>query len=454
MGSMRTKRRAVVVVAVALSAGASLGSGACGDGEPAAGRDASTEIDASWVDAVADAPGAENDAPADDADGETGSGAVYDYGFDEIALGGDPRAVTELRFVPGTTDEFILLEKEGRVLHYRLAGDGATAALLGAFNLSVSAASDCGLLSLAFDPGFEANRVLYFGYCISPTHSRISRHVLDTTDYAATAAGVEVITVGDDAAPTPWHNVGSMGFDGAGRLWAVFGDKNLNEPAQDAASALGALVRVVPRADGGAGYDVPEDNPYAADGSKHGAVYAKGLRSPWRATLDTHGRWFVGDVGGARIEEVDMIAAPGQNFGWPLHEGACGADCGGTVPPLIAWDRSLSHPFALEDPRTPRSTRRVVWVGPEYRDRGSDRYAGRLTGHVLYGEFCSGWVRAVRVPLDGGAMEDGLLAHLESISSWDQAPDGYLYAVTYGSCAAFPYLPGRMWRLRPGAASP
>ena len=125
--------------------------------------------------------------------------------------------------------------------------------------------------------------------------------------------------------------------------WAVFGDKNLNTPSQDEASALGALVRVVPLADGGPGDEVPDDNPYSADSSKNGAVYAKGLRSPWRATLDSHGRWFVGDVGGALIEEVDMVSAPGQNFGWPLHEGACAPDCGDTVPPLIAWDRTLTH---------------------------------------------------------------------------------------------------------------
>jgi len=410
--------------------------------------DASTAIDATVSDVSSGGvDAADASVPAVDAGPDVTTARPYWFGFEEVKLGGDSKAVTELRFIPGTADEFLLLEKDGRVLHYRLQGD--TAALLGTFTLPVETEADCGLLSLAFDPDFVHNRNIYFGYCITRTHNRISRHVFDPTNYPSIVPGQEIITAGDPTAKEAWHNVGSMGFDASGYLWAVFGEKELSTPAQDMTTALGSLVRIQPNPDGGAGYLVPPSNPYAADGTKNGAIYAKGLRSPWRASLDSKGRWFIGDVGNATAEEVDMVSAPAQNFGWPMHEGNCAPNCGATVGPLVTWDRSPSHPLSLEDPRSPQNSRRVAWVGPEYRDRGNDRYGGRLTGRVLYGEFCSGWVRAIDAPVDGGAPADNLIAHLESITSWDQGPDGYLYAVTYGSCFAYPYMPGQLWRLRP-----
>jgi len=378
-----------------------------------------------------------NDAPTADvhhasaADGSADAGldaarddaATYLLGWEEIALAGAPVAVTEVRFVPGTADELLLLEKDGRVTHHRLAGSATE--LLGEFTVQVDALSDCGLISLAFAPDFATSRAFYLGYCSSPTHSRISRHVLGD----AGAAGVEVVTVGHDAAPAAWHNVGSIGFDGDGVMWALFGDKALTASAQDHASPLGALVRL---GDGGV------------------QIMAKGLRSPWRGTRDRRGRYVIGDVGSAIWEEIDVLTAPGQNFGWPAYEGPCAADggCDATAP-IVAWDRSAQHPFAVEDPHTAPTSRRVVWVGPEVAARGTERYAGALVDRVLYGDFCAGWVRALALDDDGGLAGDRLVAHLEGVTSVDQAPDGWVYAATYGSCFTFPYQAGKLHRLVP-----
>ena len=106
----------------------------------------------------------------------------------------------------------------------------------------------------------------------------------------------------------------------------------------------------------------------AATNARKGAITdSPELKS---ATLDSKGRWFVGDVGGSLIEEVNVVTSPGQNFGWPWHEGECDPNCDGSTPPLLWWDRTLTHRYAVEDPRTPQHLRRVVWVGNEYRDRG------------------------------------------------------------------------------------
>src|SRR5690242_12489166 len=97
--------------------------------------------------------------------------------FEPIELEDAPQAITELAFVPGTS-ELLVLNKTHTVIHYRL--DGATATKLGSFEVpGVDETADCGLLAVAFDPDFAANRLVYFGACDSPTHSRITRHRFD-----------------------------------------------------------------------------------------------------------------------------------------------------------------------------------------------------------------------------------------------------------------------------------
>jgi glucose/arabinose dehydrogenase len=371
------------------------------------------------------------------------------FSFEPIGLEGDPEAVTEMRFIPGAPDQFLLLDKVGTVRHYRL--DGSAATLLGSFAVNgVYSEADCGLLSVAFDPDFVKNRFIYFGYCISRQYSRISRHTLVAADGGAIDDGVEIITVGDASAMVAWHNVGSMGFDADRNLWAVFGDKALTGSSQDTRHDLGTLIRIIPGLDdsGAASFTVPKSNPFVGDPTRSEAIYAYGLRSPWRAALDSHGRYWIGDVGEGKFEEIDVVTAPNQNLGWPMWEGPCFDECDDTLAPVAFWNRSPSDPRALDDPRTEGDGRRVAWVGREYVDRGNDRYGARLTGKMLYGDFCAGWVRAMSLDSSGAVVSDERLGHLQSVTSWDQAEDGYLYAVTYGNCYAFPYQRGGMWRLR------
>jgi hypothetical protein len=424
-------------------------------GAEASLSDRSTPPDASNddVDGDRNADRIESDRPEQDetvdADAAKGDARGDDFFFEPIALEGDPLAITEMRFIPGKSDEFLLLDKVGTVRHYRL--DGSSATLLGSYDVKgVYSEADCGLLSLAFDTHFADNHFVYLGYCISLQYSRIARHTLTTGDGGSIDEGQEVITVGDSNAIAAWHNVGSMGFDPEGNLWAVFGDKALTGSSQDTTHNLGALIRIAPTTgEGGAvPYTIPSSNPFFGDSTRSQAIYAYGLRSPWRATLDTQGRYWIGDVGESTFEEIDVVTAPNQNLGWPMFEGPCFDSCGDTVPPVASWSRLLSDPRAMDDPLTEGDGRRVAWVGREYVDRGSDRYASLLTGKMLYGDFCAGWVRAMGLGPDGAIASDLRIGHLEGVASWDQADDGYLYAVTYGSCYAFPYQPGGMWRLR------
>lgn len=371
--------------------------------------------------------------------------------FEEIALDADTLGVTDLVFVPGTDGEFLLLEKDGRVLHFEMTDDGTN--LLGSFQIpGVFPNSDCGLISAAFDPDFADNGYLYFGYCVAKEYSRISRFTFDPADYDGIAdTAAEVIRVGDPLAPKSWHNVGSIGFDDNGYLWALFGEKRIDEQAQNTATNLGSIVRIIPNRDpDGEGYEPAPENPFVGDDTRSPDIYAYGLRSPWQGALDSAGRYWVGDVGAATYEELDVISEPGQNLGWPEWEGPCEANCTEFVQPLTYWDRSSESDYALEDDETNATDRRVVWVGPEYRAYGGeDRYDGRLTGRMLFGDFCAGWVRGAEIDDEERLVYDAYAGHLDSVTGIAEAPDGYLYFVTYGNCKTFPYRAGRMWRAVP-----
>ena len=413
----------------------------------------STVPDADAGDSVtADTPDTPSDA-TDSTVAETVDTHVAPAGrltFEAVTLDPTPAGITELRFVPRTEDQLVLLDKAGTVHHYALQGDTATRQ--GTFVVpDVDDIDDCGLISLAFDPDWgKGNHYVFAGHCIDRYTSRITRMVFDGTNYADVAGtAVTIIEVGDPDAKDPWHNVGTVDFDPDGTMWALFGDKTVSKNGQDASNNLGALVRIVPsREEGVGGYSQAAGNPLAAQDGVSPDVYAYGLRSPWRGYRDALGRYWIGDVGPAVTEEVNLAVYGGENFGWADHEGPCESGCGEYTQPLLWWDREDDHPYALEDEDTVPTARRVVYVGLQYESAGQDRYDGQLDGWMIYGDFCAGWVRAVATTPSGDVLADQAIGHLEGPVGWARGSDGYIYVATYGNCFPFPYKPGALWRAR------
>ncbi len=379
------------------------------------------------------------DSTGSDSEGSSSTGEPPPSGldFEPIEIDDPVVRATAIAFLPGSSD-FLLVSKDGDIAHFTMRGDAAVRQ--GSFVLpDVYTSSDCGAISIAFDPEFDDNRLLYVGLCKSRYFSGIFRMELSADyDYDAVVPSMaEVIEVGHPMAANPWHNVGSIGFDDAGNLWAVFGDKTVPTSAQDLSDNLGALIRIVPdRSVGGSGYEPAPDNPYYGDPDRSWDIWSYGLRSPWKAVQDAQGRFFVNDVGSDHHEEVNVIAAADRNYGWPEHEGACDAeDCSAFVDPVATWPHA-PHPYINDDVDAAPVNSRVSWVGAAYRDLGNDRYGGLLTDRVLFGDSCLGYVRAIEVDDTGAVVFDEHLAHLIAPTSWAQAPDGYLYVITYGGCGA------------------
>ncbi len=353
--------------------------------------------------------------------------------FEELALDGEPAFITDFAFYPGSESDFLALDKSGRLMRYRLGAQSAT--LMSEAQLErVHDDLDCGAISLAFEPDFADGRYVYVGSCVSETHSEITRLDLDEALDVVAGSEVSVLSVGDDDARRPWHNIGSIGFEPSGVMWALFGDKALNEPSQDSKSALGKLLRILPsREPGLGGHEPADDGPLADDPEAERSVYALGLRSPFRGTLDSRGFYWIADVGSDEFEEINVAASPLLNFGWPEREGPC-ADCGGSTPPAFVWEHGSSPDYIFDDEEVETTIGRVAWVGPEVQPHEPDRYDGQLAGSVLFGDYCAGFVRQGRVDDAGVPTLDAHLGHLNNASSFRQHADGYVYAVTFGRC--------------------
>ena len=84
--------------------------------------------------------------------------------------------------------------------------------------------------------------------------------------------------------------------------------------------------------------DVPTDNPfYDGAGPNVDAIWALGLRNPFRASYDPPtGRLYIGDVGGnvySTAQEEVHVGVAGANYGWPICEGfSCGSNPTYTSP--------------------------------------------------------------------------------------------------------------------------
>ena len=329
--------------------------------------------------------------------------------FEEIDVEGGLAMATDLALGPGG-DDFYILDKSGTIGRYTLDG-----ARLGRVEVpGIHSDLDCGLISLAFD----ADGALYVSACLSQQDGAILR--VDFDDGTTT----EILRAGDPAAPRPWHNVGRIGFDDSGALWALFGDKRIPDHGQDDDNDLSALVRIIPTQDG--------SKP--ASGNHRDNVYAYGLRSPWRGVLDNMGRWWVGDVGANGFEEINLISAAGQNFGWNRAQGSCEEDCDGLVDPVTQWEHDTIVPYMVDDPDVRSTVARTVYVGLQYQPNDEDPYDGWLDNAVLFGDYCLGFVRAGEADADGDLIRDEHIGHLDTPTGWAQGPDGYIYITTFGIC--------------------
>ena len=204
-----------------------------------------------------------------------------------------------------------------------------------------------GLLSVALDPDFESNGYLYAYYTPADgEQTRLSRFSV-SKDRANLASELVILEIDQ---PFGNHNGGAARFGPDAMLYLGLGDGGSGgdpfDNGQNPHTLLGSIIRIdVRNASTAQPYVAPSDNPFISGGGRP-EVWAYGLRNPWRMAFDPKGGvLWVGDVGQAAVEEVDIVER-GGNYGWNRFEGndcfdsGQGCDTSGLHPPVATYRHS------------------------------------------------------------------------------------------------------------------
>jgi glucose/arabinose dehydrogenase len=284
----------------------------------------------------------------------------------------------------------------------------------------VVAGGEQGLLGLAFAPDYATSKRFYVYYTAKGTGA-------DTlAEYKAGSSTGRVLFAIPDAESN--HNGGQLQFGPDGLLYIGIGDgggandqHGARGNAQNKGSLMGKILRIDPRESGGKPYTIPADNPFVGQAGARGEIYAYGLRNPWRFSFDRAGGGLaIADVGQGAVEEIDYAPkgkARGANYGWRPLEGTrrnYDEPAPGAVSPVLqkthddGWC-SIIGGYVVRDPALKA-----------------------LDGRYVYGDFCKGQLRSVRLSA-GKARGDRAIAGLptiKSLSSFGEDARGRVYVLS------------------------
>lgn len=239
-------------------------------------------------------------------------------------------SVTGMAWAPDGSNRLFLIRKGGEV---RIVKNGALLAAPFASDV-VYTASECGLIGIAFDPGFVTNGFVYLFMTVSAAEQQIVRYrAAEDTGVDRTVIVPGLPTVGAN------HDGGGLGFGPDGMLYWSIGDLG-NGTGVDA--DLTSLAAKVGRAhpDG----SVPADNPFVdGAGPNNDHIWARGFRNPFTMTRrpETEDLWI--NVAGTSFEQV-FVVGRGEHAGWNDYENTQPV---GFIPPVIAYRTNGTTTFTI-----------------------------------------------------------------------------------------------------------
>ena len=293
-----------------------------------------------------------------------------------------------------------------------------------------------GIFGICLHPDFATNGYLYVQYFRQTDKAAVvARYTRHTTDPSrADPASAQVVFV--VPYPSFGHRSGRIAFGPDGYLYITTGDSapgargSTGDPdglAQNPQSPFGKLFRV--DVNGGSPYRIPPGNPFAdpADGIPD-ALYATGLRNPWRWSFDRlTGDLWLADVGQDGWEELNYTPATAlapQNYGWPCFEGThpyATAGCSNTA--------AFAMPV-LDYPGYNNNGQQPVSITGGFVYRGNTFPA--LRGWYVYGDWSQGKLWTLRRnPADGSVENAQQAATLPGLVSFGEGTDGELYALSF-----------------------
>lgn len=309
----------------------------------------------------------------------------------------------------------LVTEREGRLRH--VSGEGTLSAPLSGVP-AVETAGQGGLLDVALDPDFAANRLVYLSFSEGGdggNSTAVARGRL-SEDLTALDA-VEVIFSQSPKVDSSGHFGSRLVFDRDGNLFVTLGDRQsgaFRGEAQNLGSHIGKIVRIRP--DG----SVPDDNPFVGRAGALPEIWAYGIRNSQAAALhpETGLLWEIehGPRGG---DELNVIR-PGENYGWPVvtlgveYSGLTVGDGLKTAPGMIDAIYSWTPVIAPSG--------MLFYSGEAFPEWRGNLFVGGLASTAL-----------VRLELDGERVvhEERILEPLKQrIRDVAEGPDGALYVAT------------------------
>jgi glucose/arabinose dehydrogenase len=324
--------------------------------------------------------------------------------------------LTAIAWRPGDPDPY-LGDQHGVVYHV-VGGTSEPVLDLTAKVMDWQPGAEYGFLAMTFDPRNGRLVVCYNG---NDVNTRVESYAVTADGRPDANSAWDILLI---EKPGVGHNCGQLVFARDNTLFVSHGDGGGSQgaDAQDMTKLLGGIFRIAPNVDG-PGYKVPQDNPYVGREGIAPEIWAKGMRNPWRFSIDdATGDIWVGDVGESTWESVYRIPAgqSGVNCGWPTFEGGHEVNFGHGAAVPRSWTTPPVYFYSHAD------------VGPAVI--GGYVYRGKaipqLNGAYIFADmtlpiFALGadGVTAITVQLSG------------PVTSFGQDPNGELYVLTLNSGA-------------------
>lgn len=331
---------------------------------------------------------------------DPGDGTGLPEEFEREVLVDGLNQPTDFRFLPN--GDILIAEKGGAIkLYHDGQVDGEPVITL--VTLPTDTDEERGLLGIEIDPNFEDNGYLYVSYTTAENFDRLSRFTVvgETADPAT-----ELVLLESDQPGNIYHHGGEVHFGPDGKLYWAMGMNTYNPNSQNLSNVHGKILRI--NADG----TIPEDNPFINTPGAIPAIWAYGLRNPFRFTFTHHGQLLSGDVGGDKYEELNIVTA-GANYGWPSAEGVC--DTCGYANPIYTYEHTPAPAKAGSITAVMEYT--ADTFGEEYEDK------------VFIADYTLGWIKVLTfdhgyTSFIGEEMFDDSAGTVVKLA---QGPDGNIY---------------------------
>lgn len=393
---------------------------------------------------------------------DCGTGVIYDtggtngYGYELAVNAGAVSLPTDIAFIPGSSNAFLLISQSGSVYYFDGGCDPVNSLMLGAIGITViPPGGEQGLLNLEFHPNYANNGYVFFYHTsVASDTNSISRATLSFNGDGNMVLGdaIRIIDFKKNISASN-HNGGGMVFAPDGSLLASVGDGGSGGASngQLNTNLLGVVARINPSLiTAVGGYSIPASgNMFATTNIQCSGVdtsatpcpeiLAMGLRNPFRMSMAGN-IVYLGEVGTAteEINSFDYTAVDTSNpanFGWTTHDGfVSSSSILGYRNPIVYYSRndSTADAFRAEDPEGIQTGQASIIIGDIY---GGLRYGGELDNKLFFTDFYDGYMRAVGVDSNGDITDtDGVpglhIIHHGQISSMVEGPEGYIYFTT------------------------